>query len=292
MKAKKFWYWMNERQSIYIQKEKGYRKPWTTDKILQRYKFTNVFRQQDRVTVELGKRLNKSDPHWMLLWKIYVFRMFNLPATYDLLSNAGLIMNWNVTRAKKVLRAAQKRKEQIFTGAYIITNAGSTRPKIDIICEALSPMWTDRKLIAKWIRQGNSIEEAVDLLTRFPNVGKFVGYEIATDLRHTPILNKATDIMTWANPGPGAMRGLNRIYGEGPKDNRRMDNFQWHRPDYIAEMQELLSMSNDTLGSIDRKIFGSVAFEMRDIEHSLCEFDKYMRVLKGEGRPRSKYHGF
>jgi hypothetical protein len=28
---------------------------------------------------------------------------------------------------------------------------------------------------------------------------------------------------------------------------------------------------------------------MREIEHSLCEFDKYMRVKRGEGRPRSKY---
>ncbi len=29
--------------------------------------------------------------------------------------------------------------------------------------------------------------------------------------------------------------------------------------------------------------------ELRDIEHSLCEFDKYERVRLGEGRPRSMY---
>ena len=29
--------------------------------------------------------------------------------------------------------------------------------------------------------------------------------------------------------------------------------------------------------------------EMRDIEHSLCEFDKYERVRLGEGKPRSLY---
>jgi hypothetical protein len=28
---------------------------------------------------------------------------------------------------------------------------------------------------------------------------------------------------------------------------------------------------------------------MRDIEHSLCETDKYLRVKNGEGRPRAKY---
>ena len=29
--------------------------------------------------------------------------------------------------------------------------------------------------------------------------------------------------------------------------------------------------------------------EMRDIEHCLCEFDKYERVRLGQGRPRAKY---
>ena len=29
--------------------------------------------------------------------------------------------------------------------------------------------------------------------------------------------------------------------------------------------------------------------EMREIEHSLCEFDKYQRVKHGEGKPRSIY---
>ena len=29
--------------------------------------------------------------------------------------------------------------------------------------------------------------------------------------------------------------------------------------------------------------------EMREIEHSLCEFDKYERVRNGEGKPRGLY---
>lgn len=30
-------------------------------------------------------------------------------------------------------------------------------------------------------------------------------------------------------------------------------------------------------------------FELREIEHSLCEFDKYERVRRGEGRPRQLF---
>lgn len=270
-----FFYWMEERQAIYLKKEAGKPKPWTKDVILQRYKFTNVFRQQDRVTVELGKRLNKNDPKYLTLWKIIVFRMFNWPDTYDALNEAGLIINWNEQRAKKLLRT---RKGQIFTGAYIITNAGSTRPKIDLICEALDEIHTNRKLITMSISSRNSIEWAVKKLSQYPHIGKFVGYEIATDLRHTSILNNAHDIYTWANPGPGAMRGLNRIF-RGDKAEKTT------RKEYLIEMQELLTKA------VEEKILSKYTLEMRDIEHSLCEFDKYMRVFNNEGRPRSKYNG-
>ena len=39
----------------------------------------------------------------------------------------------------------------------------------------------------------------------------FMAYEVVTDLRHTKYLKNADDINTWANAGPGAVRGLNRI---------------------------------------------------------------------------------
>mgnify|MGYP005994584353 CR=1 FL=1 len=49
------------------------------------------------------------------------------------------------------------------------------------------------------------------------------------------------------------------------------------------EMQELLDLSPNYLqGHME-------PLEMRDIEHCLCEFDKYERVRLGQGRPRAKY---
>ena len=48
-------------------------------------------------------------------------------------------------------------------------------------------------------------------------------------------------------------------------------------------MQVLLEVSQEWL-------HGQVpSLEMRDIEHTLCEFDKYERVRNGEGKPRSIY---
>lgn len=275
----KFLYWIDERQKIYLLKESDAPWPWTDDPILQQYKFTNVFREQDAMTKLLRRRVSSTDPQWKQFWKIYAFRMFNLHTTYDRLLEAGLIQNWNAKKAIKLLSKASLEGNKIFTGAYIITNAGSTQPKINVICNALTPAWQDKKVISGWIRKSMSIQNTVSLLTKFPNVGKFVAYEIATDLRHTPLLWGAGDIHTWANPGPGARRGLNRLH-DRPIKTRPPEN------QMVEEMRELQDLVNQArLPNLHKQ-----KVEMRDIEHSLCEFDKYMRVLNDEGRPRSKYN--
>ena len=40
----KFLYWISERHKVYLNKEAKSEWPWTKDKILQEYKFTNPFR--------------------------------------------------------------------------------------------------------------------------------------------------------------------------------------------------------------------------------------------------------
>jgi hypothetical protein len=106
------------------------------------------------------------------------------------------------------------------------------------------------------------------------NVGGFMAYEMVTDMRHTALLSDAQDIMTWANAGPGAIRGLTRLSMRA-------------RPARSAteSMRVLLAHS------ITERASHVPPLEMREIEHSLCEFDKYCRVKFGEGEPRSKYPG-
>lgn len=278
MKDSQFWYWINERQRIYLAKERGDPKPWTDDKILQDYKFTNVFREQDRVTRELRKRINKSDNQPMIFWKTCLFRMFNWPGTYDELKKHDLVNRWNEKEAKKITDQMLRDKKQVFTGAYIITNSGSTRKKNHLLCEALTSLWNARNVLPELMRKTRSLRRSTELLRAFPMIGYFVGYELVTDFRHTPILSGAEDIMTWANVGPGARRGCNRIFRGHFSENSRKDN--------LAEMQILLEKSRS--GVLEAHV---PSLEMRDIEHSLCEFDKYERVRLGEGRPRSRYDG-
>ena len=116
-----------------------------------------------------------------------------------------------------------------------------------------------------------------------------MSYEVVTDLNYTPVLHGAEDRYTWANAGPGAVRGLNRIHGRDVKKgmsqkqaNTEMQQLLALKEDYLDSGPELLALKEDYL-EMDQ-------VDMRTIEHSLCEWDKYQRVRLGQGRPRSLYH--
>ncbi len=278
-----FLYWVDERHRIYLRKDSGKVRPWTRNTILNEYRFTNPFRENDRVTKVLRSKINKSDNIKSIFKKIVIFRMFNWPDTYNTLWRSGLVNRWDTEKAISLLTDRKERGYKTFTGAYIITNSGSREPKINLVCKAIGDILDDSECILRSIRHDNSLEESVLILSSYSMIGNFVGYELVTDLRHTRILDRATDIYTWANPGPGARRGTHRILfgterGQLPKKTK---------VDYQVFMQDLMRLTQNKLGG--KSIFKNVLFEMRDIEHSLCEFDKYMRVSNGEGRPRGKY---
>ena len=275
-----FFKWVNERHNIYLKKESGDPWPWTKDPILKEYKFTNVFRQLDAETKNLCDRLGKRDTEATLFTKIIIFRMFNWSPTYDILEGAGLVDKWSTAMAIKLLHSYANRGHKIFTGAYIITNNGLKESKIHLVCSAIGRILEDKKRLIKRIKDVNTLEYAVKSLSEYPMVGGFIGYELVTDLRHTKILHHARDVMKWANLGPGAKRGVNRIYNDDPTNGGYAKG---GKISYQVAMRELLALSPEYTSSY------VPALEMRDIEHSLCEFDKYTRVKKGEGRPRSKY---
>ena len=56
-----FYNWINERHAIYQRRVRGDQPPWTEDEILSKYKFTNPFRENDKVTIWM--RNNWTKPH-------------------------------------------------------------------------------------------------------------------------------------------------------------------------------------------------------------------------------------
>jgi hypothetical protein len=280
-----FLYWIRERHKIFLKRQDGKPKPWTKDEVLQSYFFTNPYRENDKVTQWF--RNNIRDPlegDHRVLFATVAFRWFNLPRTGEALldygtADYGLLERWDKRTTINLLKQLHK-EGPVFTGAFMIKAGVGPGSKIPAVCDQVHNVWKDRNKLINLTEKAATLEEVWKKLKTYFGLGGFLSYEIVCDLRYTYLLNEATDVDTFCNPGPGAKRGMNRlIYGSDSNIKRRIPTQLWN--DSTAM---LLSLSR-------RKLKGLPWIEMREIEHSLCEFDKYRRAQTKSGKLKRKYSG-
>lgn len=280
IKIEEFFNFMVERHNIYLlSKVEKLPKPWTQDKILQNYKFCNVYRELDSVTIWSKEHIRDRWSKCPYLWfALCVLRRINWPETLEDLDD--LLIYWDPAEAEAILNYRKDNKKKIYNGSYMLTTGGKAVPKNYHTCfNILNQLWEKRFEITKRLRECQTLQEAFEIF-RAGHVGfsDFIAYEVVTDLRHTSYLKNATDIYTWANAGPGAIRGLNRITGR--KITSKINSLQ-----ACKEMQYLLQESELYLPDHMPRL------EMREIEHTLCEFDKYERIKTDKSFLRIKYPG-
>jgi hypothetical protein len=280
-------YWIRERHSIHIKKEQGEPAPWTDDEVLCSFFFTNPYRENDKVTQWFRKHIRdplKKDAK--VVFATICFRWFNWPETGEVLINNGLLEEWDCKKAVKVLTNMKDKGKQVFTGAFNISNSGSKKPKINRVCEDyIEPVWENIDWIEEELKRGayehkTTMQNVHEFLSEnFMGLGGsgFMAYEVVCDLRYTWVLENAPDKCTWSNAGPGAKRGLNRILGRELK--APVSDELWQ-----DKSTSLLKIVQERLSRMPR-------FEMREIEHSLCEVDKYCRALEKDGHMKRKYNG-
>lgn len=280
VKLEEFFNFMIERHDIYLlSKVKKLPKPWTEDEVLQNYKFCNVYRELDTVTIWSKENIRyrwKDNPY--LWFALCVLRRINWPETLEDLDD--LLIDWDPIDAEAILDYRKQNKKKIYNGAYMLTTGGRAVPKNHDTCfNILEPLWQKREAITEKLQECNTIKSAFDIFKK-GHVGfsDFIAYEVVTDLRHTSYLDRAEDIRTWANAGPGAIRGLNRITGR--KITSKINSLQT-----CKEMLYLLQESELYLPNHMPHL------EMREIEHTLCEFDKYERIKTDKSFLRIKYAG-
>lgn len=275
---------MMERHNIYIKRKNGEPQPWTDDPILRKYKFTNVFRELDRTTVWMRENLvgpcTDKEPGDLILFNACVFRRFG---TIEFSQKLGFIKKWEPAKVMKLANDLLAKGEKVFTGAYNIPNMGLTLPKTEVVVyHTLDPIWKEKKRLAEIAIKTRTLEDTHKALFRFPSWGGsgFMAYEVVSDLRWSSLLRTASDIKTWANPGVGARRGLNRLYG---RDYQQ----QTSAKQCLLEMREIFPVLYDVWESLGGGDWGHLEF--RELEHSLCELDKYLRTKLGQGRPKATF---
>lgn len=319
-RIEKFFALARERHSIYLRRKGGSPPPYTDDPIFQHHRFCNVFRELDKTTewFRINVREPLRDDPTVLLATV-VFRLFNRITTGEAifkqldLEGQTAWDAFNKTHDVSVLRAAVLQychPGPYVTGSFIVKTPEGM-DKIDGVIDIIdrfvkgdrmkrprhhSPLVLAKNMLYKFDTQypiPGSLEEMHEWLERHYFIGNFQAYEIVSDLRHTTLLDEAPDIDTWANPGPGCTRGLNWLSDR---------EFTPSRNYLIAEMVELLAKSRDPhywpqapagdWYAEDSTDGGKwPIWEMREVEHTLCECFKYVRAEAGGAPPRGRFKG-
>lgn len=257
-----------DRENVRIRRKTHEVGPWTKNKILQGYHFTNVRREDDKVSQYLfnvwypGIKRDSNvhlDSNAHLWGAIMIARFINSPESLDVIMED--IKARNYTTAKDKLAVMMSEGKTVFRSAYLQPEIkGFTR--LEKIFEVLLP-----KIIKADIPI-SSLKAAVEKICSIKYFGEFMAGQIVMDAMYlidsADEPNSWADCFTYAPIGPGSVRGLNRLR---EKELTR----KLKRPQYETEIAEL---------HLCREMW---KWRALDLEHALCEWDKYERLLWGQG---------
>jgi hypothetical protein len=245
---------IKKREEVRINKEAGKPKPWTTDPILQHYRFCNVRREDDKVTIWIHHNwIRPNYGHPNLARAILLSRMINWP---DTLEEIGFPYYWSKTHYADAIRERMMRHEKVWTGAYMITAESNGNPKEVSVCETVDQLDFDLP---------STCLDTWKALQTLPRIGSFMAAQFVADAKHTHMLSYAPDRWEFCAPGPGSQKGLNIILGTPHKE--------WKQPEFQEEVNKIR----------DHLPFN---LDAHNVQNCLCEYSKYVR-----GYSRSQYPG-
>lgn len=264
-------YWIKKREELRITGE-------TDDVILKEFRFCNVRREDDRVTIWIRENIRKPFANHPYLWlMLCISRQINWPDTLAELMRSDTAWPYtdyfNSSHMTMILNTRKQREEKVYTGAYMISaphQKGADKQKY-ISEEVIGELWNYKNEFKDY---ATSLQKTHEWLTCFKGWGPFMAYQAIVDMRFTNILCNAPDIWSWCAAGPGTLRGLNRIHLRDKNQNLSQEQAL----NEIRETYNILKQEQNITN-----------FDFSDIPNIYCETDKMMRVFYKEGTPRAKY---
>lgn len=273
-----FFRWCAERQAIDKRKRAGEPAPWTQDKILRNYKFTNVYPVSDRGSQFLIKSVIEkgSQEPVDVLFRILLYQAFARPSTFELIEKHCSPLTWaNYSREKiaPLLKKVNKSKTAVFTAAYqnLPPPFDEEKTQIDRALRLVEVLM-DRDFLGE-LAQVEYFGEVYEILTTYQNFGPFHSFQMMRALSYTNIIHFHRN--DWAIAGPGTVSGMRKMFGDSFSQTTDLD-FQlsimrWFVDNAPAQFQRL-GLEFDGLGP------DHLPLSVVDVEHAICEVDKYARL--------------
>lgn len=269
-----YWRFAALRQEVFFNRLEGCSYPWTSDAILNKYKFTNVYRATDRVSQYLIKNViyNEALPDTPreVFFRVMLFKLFNKIETWELLtSKVGQVTfeKYNFKSYEKVLSAAMASGKRIYSAAYIMPSAKSS-------FGYERKHGNHLKLIESMIRQetykrmadAHTMQQAFEILKAFPSLGDFLAYQFLIDINYSTVTNFSES--EFVVPGPGAKGGISKCFA---------NTAGLSEVEIIKLMTDRQEIEFERLGLSFKTLWGR-RLQLIDCQNVFCEVDKYARV--------------
>jgi NTP pyrophosphatase (non-canonical NTP hydrolase) len=268
-----YWWFAAERQRMFFSRLKGEAPPWTDDRVLRAYKFTNAYRASDRVSQYLIRRViyrhDLPDDPAEVVFRILLFKLFNRIETWELLEKRlGPITyaEYSFKQYDKVLGAALTRGAAVYSAAYIMPSGGllghkrKHRNHLELLRRMMEEDLPDRLLKA------GTMQRAFDLIRAYPTVGDFLGYQYVTDINYSSVTDFTE--MEFVVPGPGAIDGIRKCF---------LDTGGLNDAEVIRFMADRQDLEFARLGLRFQRLWGR-RLQLIDCQNLFCEVNKYARV--------------
>jgi len=282
-----YWKFAYRRQEAFLNRLNGLEGDVTTDEIIKKYKFTNVYRSCDRVSQYLIRDVIYKDKFETrdLFLRIILFKLFNKIETWQLLEEKfGVISEetFCVKAFKKFLDSEMNRGRVLYSNAYMMASGCK---EFDVTRKHQAHLLLVDKMmkdsLPERIQECSSMKGGYDLLLAYPLIGSFLAYQYITDINYSKITDFSESEFTV--PGPGARDGIRKCFTSlGGITETELIKILTERQEYEFER----------LG-LDFKQLGGRGLQYIDIQNVFCETDKYCRIahpdIKGiSGRTKIK----
>lgn len=301
-----YWDFAVERQRVWRKKISRQPRPWTEDKTIDQFSFTNVYRLLDPGTQFVVRNLLTHESKAIMVFNIMLYRTIGRESTYsDLIHwNDGLFDPKDPLLFSKLVDYLRYVRDILgvppFSKAYTVTSFSWAPGETKVEKFA----WQAAQWAKEWDKVFAASQTPEDMfitLSSLQGIGRFIASQTFVDCTY---VNAATrdnamgwepsQYREWMKAGPGAIDGLSKLFGKST-DYCQKNDLQLLQDLHDIHNQELKSRGFDwaTLGELYPSIYPNNSVEcglsIQDIQNWCCEFSKYHKLVNTPGKSRRRY---